>query len=143
MEQVEKVVVYITRNDELLVFRHKDYPNAGIQVPSGTVQDGETPIQAAFREVFEETCLKNLNFKSYLGDDLFDSTSIGNDKLYHRHFFHLECHDAPLEWTHFEKNPSEGPKEPICFEFYWANLNNMPNLAGEQGKMISRIGVFK
>ena len=32
-----KVLAYVTRGDELLVFRHRDFPEAGLQVPAGTM----------------------------------------------------------------------------------------------------------
>ena len=53
---LHKVTAYVTRGKrnaaELLVFRH---PNAGFQLPAGTVETPETPAAAAVREVFEET----------------------------------------------------------------------------------------
>lgn len=56
-EQVlEKATAYITRSHDdetnLLLFRH---PTAGIQVPAGTVEPFEDPLDAAVREAFEET----------------------------------------------------------------------------------------
>jgi 8-oxo-dGTP pyrophosphatase MutT (NUDIX family) len=56
------VLAYITRNTgegvtELLVFDHLDFPEAGTQVPAGTV-DGDESIEAALlREAEEETGL--------------------------------------------------------------------------------------
>jgi 8-oxo-dGTP pyrophosphatase MutT (NUDIX family) len=53
---LEKVACFATRAGreavELLTIRH---PTAGTQVPAGTVENGETPQQAAAREFFEET----------------------------------------------------------------------------------------
>ena len=38
-----KVLAYITKgqepNLELLVFEHKDFPEAGLQVPAGTIEE--------------------------------------------------------------------------------------------------------
>jgi 8-oxo-dGTP pyrophosphatase MutT (NUDIX family) len=53
---LEKVTVFVTRGPanrrELLLFEH---PNAGIQIPAGTVEVDEEPIDAALREAIEET----------------------------------------------------------------------------------------
>jgi hypothetical protein len=43
MESVNKVYAYFTRRDQLLVFRHVDFPEVGIQVPGGTVEGDEAP----------------------------------------------------------------------------------------------------
>jgi 8-oxo-dGTP pyrophosphatase MutT (NUDIX family) len=64
---IEKVTAFITRQskngDELLLFEH---PYAGIQIPAGTVEDGETPEQAVLREAAEETGLTSLSIHRYL-----------------------------------------------------------------------------
>lgn len=59
----QKVVCYITRNrQDILVFEHtQEYPGAGIQVPAGGVEAGESLEQAAIREAFEETGLELAN----------------------------------------------------------------------------------
>jgi 8-oxo-dGTP pyrophosphatase MutT (NUDIX family) len=53
---LDKVTVFVTRGApsrrELLLFEH---PNAGIQIPAGTVEVDEEPIDAALRETIEET----------------------------------------------------------------------------------------
>ena len=48
----------------MLLFKH---PNAGIQIPAGTVEDDETPEEAALWEVSEETGLTTLSLGQYLG----------------------------------------------------------------------------
>ena len=50
-----KVLAYVVRGDDLLVFRHADFPTAGLQVPAGTVEPGEPPVEAVLREVREES----------------------------------------------------------------------------------------
>jgi 8-oxo-dGTP pyrophosphatase MutT (NUDIX family) len=53
---VAKSFVYLTRGrGDLLVLAHPDHPEAGLQVPAGTIKKGETPEQAAARELVEET----------------------------------------------------------------------------------------
>lgn len=56
-----KVTAFVTRETpyggELLVFRH---PNAGVQLPAGTIEPGESPEDAVLREVKEETDLSSV-----------------------------------------------------------------------------------
>lgn len=67
-QSVEKVTAFVIRRVEtsvdLLLFEH---PHAGIQIPAGTVQGGETPEQAVLREVAEETGLTNVSLRRTLG----------------------------------------------------------------------------
>ena len=63
-----KVFAYITKGDRLLVFAHPNHPNAGIQVPGGTLEEGETPEEGALREAQEETGLNDLSVVSFLGE---------------------------------------------------------------------------
>ena len=65
---IEKVTAFISRESadghDMLLFKH---PNAGIQIPAGTVEDDETPEEAVLREVSEETRLTSLSVGQYLG----------------------------------------------------------------------------
>ncbi len=67
---LEKVTVFITRStprgSDLLLFRH---PYAGIQIPAGSVENGETPEQAARREAQEETGLDSLKLHNFLDSE--------------------------------------------------------------------------
>ena len=58
---VEKAYGFVLREGadgrELLVFEQAGVPEAGLQVPGGTVEERETPIQAVSREVLEESGL--------------------------------------------------------------------------------------
>lgn len=65
---VKKVTAFVTRErsgaKELLVFKH---PSAGIQIPAGTVEDGECLETGVMREVYEETGLKLVKIEKFLG----------------------------------------------------------------------------
>ncbi len=68
MQVVEKVTAFVTREGvngrELLIFRH---PLNGLQLPAGTVEEGESPETAVMREAAEETGLEGLVLKRPLG----------------------------------------------------------------------------
>jgi 8-oxo-dGTP pyrophosphatase MutT (NUDIX family) len=68
MDHLGKVTAFITRpgpaGEELLLFQH---PYAGVQIPAGTVEPGETPEQAVLREAWEETGLEGLQILRSLG----------------------------------------------------------------------------
>jgi 8-oxo-dGTP pyrophosphatase MutT (NUDIX family) len=119
---VHKVVAYITCQDHLLVFAHRDNPEAGIQVPGGTIAQGESPDSAVLREAFEETGLSQLRIESFLGTRTYDMMPITGQALdIHRHYYHLSA-PAPIvegRWLHWETSPSEGPPDPIAFELFW------------------------
>ena len=53
----EKVLIYAWRGNRTLVFDEPDFPEVPLQVPGGTMEHGEIPIEAARRELFEETGL--------------------------------------------------------------------------------------
>lgn len=50
-----KVLVYIVNNGHLLVNLHTDFLVAGIQVPGGTIEPGESAKTASIRELYEES----------------------------------------------------------------------------------------
>jgi 8-oxo-dGTP pyrophosphatase MutT (NUDIX family) len=67
---LEKVTAFVVRRnprgDELLLLEH---PFAGIQIPAGTVEEGETPEDAVHREAAEETGLSGIALRASLGSD--------------------------------------------------------------------------
>jgi NADH pyrophosphatase NudC (nudix superfamily) len=71
MALVDKVLAYITRHNcaQLLVFDHRHSPEAGTQVPAGTVEVAESIEQALWREVEEESGLIRTQL-SLIGHDV-------------------------------------------------------------------------
>ena len=137
---VDKVVTYIISDGKLLVFDHPDIPEAGTEVPAGTIEQGEPPDEAAIREAFEETGLSPLVLRRFLGEREFDAAPFGRDEIHHRFFFHLEYEgDSPDRWRHFEEQPSDGD-EPVEFELYWVEMpNEVPELIAGQGDVLHMI----
>jgi 8-oxo-dGTP pyrophosphatase MutT (NUDIX family) len=136
-----KAFAYITHNDRLLVFVHPHVPEAGIQVPAGTLKPGERPEAAVMREAVEETGLAELKLTGYLGEARRDMSDFGLDEIHHRTFYHLRCEsDPPERWQHYETDLPDGDAEPILFEFFWARLpHGVPDLIADHGSMIPRL----
>ncbi|ODR81330.1 DNA mismatch repair protein MutT, partial [Haladaptatus sp. W1] len=86
----DKAYAYITRSGaqfrQLLVFEHAN-KDAGVQVPKGTIEDGEDPREAVVREVREESGLTEFASIRPLSTDVWDHHE--KPKAYRRHFFHL------------------------------------------------------
>ncbi len=136
-----KVFAYITHGHRLLVFRHPAIPEAGIQVPAGTIKVDEHPEAAVLREAFEETGIADLTLAGLLGEQTRDMADFGRDEIHHRRFYHLCCTGSPPEtWRHEEPDPADGEPGPILFEFFWAPLpDGVPPLIADQGKMLPRL----
>jgi 8-oxo-dGTP pyrophosphatase MutT (NUDIX family) len=136
---VRKAFAYIRRDDCVLVFRHMDYPEAGLQVPAGTVQPGESPVVAVVREATEETGLIGLRVVRFLGQADRDMQDFGVDQVHERWFFELACDgEPPHTWDHDELH---GGGEPIRFVFTWepiAALNE--RLIADHGALLHMIG---
>ena len=133
---VLKVLAYITRDTlggrQLLVFRHRDFPEAGVQVPAGTVKTGE-PVEAALRrEVLEETGFDHFRVVTKLGVFRY-LTSAG--KTHERHVYHLEALGAlPDAWEWMETDGGEVAElEGYVFQYGWMDLVPCPELAAGQG----------
>jgi 8-oxo-dGTP pyrophosphatase MutT (NUDIX family) len=137
----EKVYAYIIKDNRLLIFRHTQFPEAGLQVPGGTVEAGEPLEEAVLREAEEESGLVGLKLVASLGSQEEDlaTPGLGEGSL-RRHFFLLRLDgDAPETWLSYEWNPSDGSPAPIEFEFFWVPLNLVPELAGDQGRWLGQL----
>jgi 8-oxo-dGTP diphosphatase len=134
-----KVFAYITNQSRLLVFSHPDFPEAGIQVPAGTVEQGEILQDAVLREAYEETGLVGLKSIGYLGSCIYDMSPWGSHSSQYRHFFHLEpTEEVPDIWQYHETSGSK--TEPILFELFWTQLpDGVPELIAGHGQMLPQL----
>lgn len=134
-----KAFAYVTSGTRLLLFTHPEHPEAGIQVPAGTMERGEDPAIAALREAHEESGLRALRLERWLGRSLFDAHPYGRDEHHDRWFFHIACDEAPERWRHSEETPVDGG-EPIPLDFFWADLRGeLPVLIAGQDHFIPKL----
>ena len=108
-----KVTALITRpgpaGPELLVFEH---PHAGVQLPAGTVEEGESFEAAAMREAWEET--------GALGLTLVGEVGAGQWRGQDRRLFHLRATvEMPDEWQ--VMTPDGGGLIWWC---YWTTIDD-------------------
>lgn len=105
-----------TGGREFLVFRHRDFPEAGVQVPKGTVLPDETPEAAVLREAHEETGLSTLTLLRPLATD---RQLQADGMLYERHFFALAAPvTTPDAWDHVVTG--SGGDTGLVFSYFWA-----------------------
>ena len=135
-----KVLAYITHQQKLLVFSHPYAPEAGIQVPAGTIEEGEVPEHAVLREAFEETGLTDLVLDGFLGEQERDMADFGREEIHYRYFYHLRFQGKPQAvWQYAELSPSDS-HEPHIFELFWATLpDQVPELIADHDLLLPRL----
>ena len=101
----QRSVCYITRGpSEVLIFEQDSGvggtdSGAGMQLPAGGLEPGETPAEAASREAFEETGLPRLTAPRRLGSCVWSRPGVGANQVWH--YFHLTVPaSTPDAWTH-------------------------------------------
>ena len=138
MKEKAKVIAYIFRlknnQKELLVFTHKSFPEAGIQVIGGTVEKNEDFKTAMVREILEESSLiflenelKKIGLTEYYRKDKIE--------VNHRHYFEMISKDLPDSWTH--KVGSDGSDNGLLFDFFWLTQTEAKELlVGNFGELL-------
>ncbi|MEL6464018.1 MAG: NUDIX domain-containing protein [Pseudomonadota bacterium] len=111
---VEKSVVCLLRQGAVLAFRH---PLAGVQLPKGTREPGETPEETARREMFEEVGLHLSGALVSLGTwECPEPAAIW-------HVFVADGSDAlPLSWRHMPTGG--GAERGLTFDVIWVDISS-------------------
>ncbi len=139
MKSKIKVLAYITRTKnskkEVLVFTHRDFPEAGLQVVGGTVDPGEDLIGALLREIKEEAGLKFApsDIKKKLGETSYQRRDI--PEINHRHYFEIHTLNLPDIWAHTVH--SSGADNGLVFDFFWMETAlAKSSLTGQMGELL-------
>ncbi|GAB6481350.1 MULTISPECIES: NUDIX hydrolase [Bacillus cereus group] len=129
----EKVLGYIVRNInqkwELLLFNQTGAPEAGYQIPGGTVESSDTQItDALLREIKEESGLKDLTIVNKIIYELYFHPV--KQEFQERHFFLVYTDIETNYWTHSVK--SSGEDQGLEFNYFWVDIEKELTLAGDQ-----------
>lgn len=116
---LKKVFAYILREDgskkQILAFSHKDHPEVPLQVPGGTLEEGEKPIDGLKREVREESGITDLRHIKKLGEaDIYNPEA---DEEYHAYFFRCTSSLGEDTWDHIVTG--DGEDRGLVFSYRW------------------------
>ncbi|HET6400667.1 MAG TPA: NUDIX domain-containing protein [Candidatus Kapabacteria bacterium] len=137
----KKVLAYLTQGERLLVFQQPASPTAGIQVPAGTIEANEQPLEAIIREVTEETGLTDFIINSKLGIYYYDMSAFRKE-IQERHVYHIILNEStPSEWRHFETDGGKSIEQAITFDFFWIPIDSSIQLAAGQGLVLSKLSL--
>jgi 8-oxo-dGTP pyrophosphatase MutT (NUDIX family) len=109
-----RVLAYVTRerrgHTELLVFDHRDYSEAGTQVPAGRTDPSETLEQCLLRELHEEAGIEGARIVRELGTW---------NTRYENHAFEvrIDDHAAADTWEHVVHG--DGDDAGLVFRYRW------------------------
>lgn len=142
MELKRKVLAYITKGEnaerEILVFEHKDFPEAGLQVPGGTIEKDELLIDALYREIEEETGInrEELELKGKVNKTNYFPEH--KNVVYERNIFHLKfIGEVHSRWEY--RVNGGGKDDGMIFCHRWVPINKLPELAADQDQAIEFI----
>ena len=135
-----KAFAVIIHAGRIVLLHHPDHPEAGIQIPAGTMEDGETPEAAVLREAFEETGLPGLRIVRFLGREQIDMRPFGKAEWHDRWFFLLALEADPDAhhrdaWERIEETPFDGGP-PVRFVLRWTSLADVPPLIGGHDRFL-------
>jgi ADP-ribose pyrophosphatase YjhB (NUDIX family) len=133
----KRVVGYVTRGRELLVFDHKGMPQVPTQVPAGRVDAHEDLEQGLRREVEEETGLAEIEIVSILADGK-EFEELFRPGAHESHAFHaVAAPGGPGSWEH--PVTGTGMDSGLVYLCRWVPLDECPPLWGDADPLVERL----
>jgi 8-oxo-dGTP pyrophosphatase MutT (NUDIX family) len=118
IKTVKKVLIYALRKRqqlEVLVFDHVKYPEVSPQLPAGTVEPNEDILEAAKRELFEESGVQATQELKFIGSYLFYKEL--TNQYHDRHIFVVNGDSISDGWMHTVTG--NGADEHLEFKYHW------------------------
>ncbi|MGY0489976.1 NUDIX hydrolase [Streptomyces sp. WG-D5] len=134
-----RTAAYVTRDApggrELLVFDHRDQPDAGTQVPAGGVGPGEPLTEAALREIAEETGVAAVTLGAALAVQQRPHPHTGEPRV--TVFFHARTTDSRDAWTHTVTGGEGDADRGMVFRCFFVPLREAEELLADgQGEFV-------
>ena len=135
----KRVVGYVTRGRELLVFDHKGRPEVPTQVPAGRVDAHEGLEEGLRREVEEETGLTEIEIVGILADGN-EFEELFGPGAHESHAFHaVAAPGGPDSWEHAVSGT--GMDSGLVYVCRWVPLDECPPLWGDADPLAERLRV--
>jgi ADP-ribose pyrophosphatase YjhB (NUDIX family) len=133
----KRVVGYVTRGRELLIFDHKGMPEVPTQVPAGRVDSHESLEQGLRREVEEETGVTEIEIVGVLaGGEEFER--LFGPAAHESHAFHAVARPGgPDEWEH--PVTGTGMDSRLVYVCRWVQLDECPPLWGDADPLVEKL----
>jgi 8-oxo-dGTP diphosphatase len=137
----DRVLAYVTRERdgrrELLVFDHRDYPDAGTQVPAGRLEPDEDREAGLLRELEEEAGLADARIVRKFAK--FGPGELPHGRSYTNHAYELESPGARDEWEHTVVG--DGDDAGLVFRYRWVPLEPEPRLWGGVDPVVGLLSI--
>jgi 8-oxo-dGTP pyrophosphatase MutT (NUDIX family) len=125
-----RVLAYVTRGRELLVFDQQGEPDPLPQVPAGRLDAGKSLEQGLARELHEEAGIR----ARVIRELAHVTRRQGDGNVYESHYFHLETDERRDAWEHVVHG--DGDDAGLVFLCRFVPLDPPPTLAGRQGEFL-------